>query len=247
VDKKGRWGRAANLLRCSDPRLEVAEMKRVVVVLVAMGLLAGALVAPADAKKKKKKPPPAATLVPGELKYFLHYPADGATPEGCTAATHMDLKDSPGDTGCSYTFQAAQEAFSAAGQELLAYSFPATEGTPFILDASRKLTGEITLRGTVSLNTNAEITLSGTVGGNSVTLAEGETAAGNGALSNSAQGQNLPGPAVTVPVDLDIDKALDKLEVTTLMLTVTIRGVHRGGIDYERTPSHIVLPIFQKS
>lgn len=219
-------------------------MKRTVVVLVAVGLLAGALIAPADAKKKKKKPPtPVVKLVPGELKYFLHYPDDGAG--GCTATTHMDLKDSP-DSGCSYTFQAAQEAFAASGQELLAYSYPATEGMPFVLDASRKLTGEITLRGTISYQAKAELVLSGVVGGADVVLAEGETAAGNGALSNSVQGQNLPGPAVTVPIDLELDKALDKQEVTALTLTVTIRGVHRGGVDYERTPSHVIVPMFTK-
>lgn len=217
-------------------------MKRAVVVLVALGLLAGALVAPADAKKKKKKTPPA-TMAPGELKYFLHYPDDGAG--GCTAATHMDLQDSP-DTGCSYTFQAAQEGFEAAGQDLLAYVYPATEGTPFILDASRKLTGEITFRGTVSYQTKAVISLTGTVNGADVTLAEGETAPGNGVASNTVQGQNLPGPAVTAPIELELDKALDKLEVTALTLTVTIRGVHRGGVDYERNPSHIIVPTFTK-
>lgn len=217
-------------------------MKRTVVVVVAIGLLAGALVAPADAKKKKKKPPvPAVTLVPGELKYFLHYPDDGAG--GCTATTMMDLKDSP-DTGCSYTFQAAQEAFIASGQEILTNVYPATEGTPFILDASRKLGGEITLRGTVSYDTYAEIVLSGTVGGAEVVLAQGESAPANGAASGSVEGQELPGPAVTVPLDLEIDKTLDKQEVTALTLSVTIRGVHRGGVDYERSPSHVIVPMF---
>lgn len=225
-------------------------MKRTVVTLVAVGLLAGSLAAPVEAKKKKKKKPPApvATLVPGELKYFPHYPDDGAG--GCTATQYMDLQDTP-DTTCSTTAQVAQEVLAATGQELVAYTYPATEGVPFILDASRKLTGEITLRGTVSVQAKAQLVLSGTVGGADAVIAEGETAAGNGAASNSATAPvgggpkvDLPGPAVTVPIELEIDKALDKLEVTALTLTITVRGVHRGHIDLDRNPTNIVVPIF---
>lgn len=221
-------------------------MKRAIVVLVALGLLAGALTAPVEAKKKKKNPgTPVVTLVPAELKYFPHYAPDGATPEGCTGAQSMDLKDTV-DTTCSNSSQAAQEVYAAAGQELISYTYPATEGTPFILDASRKLTGEITLRGTISVNAKAQIQLVGTVAGAEAVIAEGESATGNGAVSNSAQGVELPGPAVTVPIDIELDKALDKLEVTTLSLTITVRGVHRGHVDLDRNPTHIIVPIFKQ-
>ena len=217
-------------------------MRRTVVSMLVVALAAGALVAPAEAAKKKKKAP---ALVASELKYFLHWPSDGATPEGCTGATQMSLEDATGDTTCGYTFQAAQEVFAAAGQELLAYTYPAADGVPFVLDASRKLTGEIVLRGTVTADAYVQLNLSGTVDGAAATLVEGETTTANGALSNSAQGQQLPGPAAVLPVDLEIDSALDKKTVTDLVLTVTIRGIHRGGIDYEVTPSHIIIPSFK--
>lgn len=222
-------------------------MKRSIVILVALGLLAGALVAPADAKKKKKKPAPPVTLTPVELKFYPHHAPDGATPEGCTGAYFMDLKGDTVDTTCSNSTQVAQEVYAAAGQSLISYTYPATEGVPFVLDASRKLTGEVTLRGTVSVNAKAHLTLSGTVGGSDVVIAEGETTTGNGAASNSVQGVPLPGPAVTVPVELEIDKALDKAEVTGLTLVITVRGVHRGHIDLDRNPTHIVVPAFQKA
>ena len=221
-------------------------MKRSIVVLVALGLLAGALVAPADAKKKKKKPVRAVTLVPAELKFYPHHTPDGATPEGCTGAYFMDLKADTADTTCSNSAQVAQEVYAAAGDELISYSYPATEGVPFVLDASRKLTGEITLRGTVSVDAKAHLKLSGTIDGAEAVIAEGETGTGNGAASNSVQGNDLPGPAVTLPIELDIDKALDKKDVTGLMLVITVRGFHRGHVDLDRNPTHIVVPAFRK-
>lgn len=220
-------------------------MKRAVVVLVALGLLAGALVAPADAKKKKKKPAPPATLVPVELKFYPHHAPDGSTPEGCTGAYFMDLKADTVDTTCSNSTQVAQEAFAATGQELVSYTYAATEGVPFVLDGSRKLTGEITLRGTISVNAKAHLALSGTIDGASVVIAEGETGTGNGAASNTAQGVELPGPAVTLPIEIDVDKALDKKQVTGLSLVITVRGIHRGHVDLDRNPTYISVPAFQ--
>lgn len=207
-------------------------MKKTLIVALALGLLGGALVAPVEAKKKAK--------VPSELKYFLHWEADGATPEGCTKTTHMDLQDTPGDTTCSYTFQVAQEALGAAGQDLLRYSYPATEGVPFVLDASRHLTGEVVLRGAATKAT-VEIVLTGTVAGQTVTLAEGVTAEAVGAGTNNG----LPGQPAVASVDLEIDSAYDKAKVTALTLGVTVRGVHRGGIDYEITPSHVIVPTWK--
>lgn len=206
-------------------------MKKTLIVALSLGLLGGALVAPVEAKKKAK---------PSELKYFLHWEADGATPEGCTKTPHMDLKDTEGDSTCGYAFQVAQEALGAAGQDLLRYTYPATEGAPFVVDASRHLTGEIVLRGAVTKST-VEIVLTGIVGGQTVTLAEGTTAEAIGAATNNG----LPGQPAVALVDLEIDAAFDKAKVTGLTLGVTVRGVHRGGIDYEITPSHVVVPTWK--
>ncbi len=216
-------------------------MRRTLVTILVLGLVAGALALPADAKKKKKKQPP---LVASELKYFLHWEADGATPEGCTGPRYLSLEDKSGDTTCNFAFQPAQEVLAATGQNLLVYDYAARDGVPFVVDASRKITGQIVLRGTFTVQAYAELVLNATVGGAQKTLAEGRTPAGNGVASGPVQGQQLPGPAAMLPVELEIDKALDKLEVTALMLEVTVRGIHRGGIDYEVTPSHVIVPAF---
>jgi hypothetical protein len=212
-------------------------MKKTLTVALALGLVVGALVAPVEAKKKKAKPP---VLQPAELKYFLHWEADGSTPEGCTKTPHMDLKDTEGDTTCSFAFQIAQEAFAAAGQDLLRYSYPATEGVPFVLDASRHLTGQIALRGTVTKAT-VEVVLTGVVNGEMVTLAEGVTAEATGAGTNNG----LPGQPAIIPVDFEIAKGLDKAKVTGLTLGLTVRGVHRGWVDYEVTPTHVIVPAWK--
>jgi hypothetical protein len=224
-------------------------MKRTTVSILVLALAIGALVAPAaEAKKKKPKKPPVVAAVPAEQKYFLHWDDDGAG--GCTGTQNMSLDEHPGTT-CNSSTQPAQEVFAAAGQDLIVNLFPAVDGVPFTVDASRKMTGEIVLRGTITAQAYAQLTLTGVVDGAEVILAEGETAKANGAASNSvSQGapvnvrQDLPGPAAVLPVDVELDKAYDLKQVTGVTLTVTIRGMHRGGIDYDRTPSHIIIPTF---
>lgn len=214
-------------------------MKRSIVAILVLGLLAGSLATVAEAKKKPKKKP----LVAAEEKFFLHWDGDGATPPGCSENVYMNLQDTAGDPSCSDSTQVAQEAFAAAGEDLVTTVYPATEGVPLVLDATRKLTGQIALTGTVTANAKAQLELTGTVDGQSVTLASGETATGNGALSNNPSGLGqLPGPSAKLAVELPIDPAYNLKTVSGLTLTVTIRGVHRGGVDYERDPSNIVVP-----
>lgn len=219
-------------------------MKRSLVAIIVVGLLAGSLVGLAEAKKKPKPKKPVAA----EQKFFLHWDSDGATPEGCTGAVYMSLEDKTGDSTCSSTAQAAQEVFVAAGSEdeMVRYLFPAADGVPFTLDASRNLKGTMALRGTYTYDAYVELVLTGIVDGAVVKLAEGATGKGQGALSNSVMGLvQLPGPHAELPIDVAFDKAYDKKKVTKLDLQVTIRGHHRGGIDFELNPSHIVVPTWK--
>lgn len=159
----------------------------------------------------------------------------------------MNLADSEGDTTCSSFTQVGQEVLAGTGQDLIVYSYPATNGVPFLLDATRKFTGTIVLRGTITERAYAELSLAGNVGGTDMTIAEGETTAGSGRLSDNAQGVDLPGPPAILTFEIGIAPDLDFKVVTDLDLNVTVRGLHRGGIDHERTPSFIVVPglIFQ--
>jgi hypothetical protein len=220
-------------------------MKRSVVTLVVLGLLVGSLASVAEAKKKKPKPK---KLVAAEQKYFLHWDSDGATPPGCTGAVYMSLEDKSGDSTCSTTTQFAQEAFYATGSEdeIVRYLFPAADGLPLTLDATRNLKGSMVLRGTYTYDAYVELVLTGMVDGAAVKLAEGESGKGQGALSNSIQGTvQLPGPHAELPFDIAFDKAFDKKVVESLDLQVTIRGHHRGGLDYELNPSHIIVPTWK--
>jgi hypothetical protein len=220
-------------------------MRRSLVTILVLGLLAGSLATVAEAKKKKPKPK---KLVAAEQKFFLHWEGDGATPPGCSDLIYMSLEDKAGDSTCSTTTQFAQEAFFAAGldEEIVRILFPAADGVPFTLDATRKLTGAMVLRGTYTYDAYVEVLLTGEVDGQIVTLAEGTTGKGQGALSNSVQGTvQLPGPHAELPVDIAIDSAYDKKVVTKLDLQVTIRGHHRGGLDYELNPSHIIVPTWK--
>jgi hypothetical protein len=219
------------------------EMKRSIVTILVLGLLAGSLVSVAEAKKKKPKKK---SLVAAEQTFYLHWDSDGATPPGCAGAVYMSLEDKKGDSTCSTTTQFAQEALVAAGEEPISYLFPAADGVPFVLDASRNLKGAMVLRGTYTYDAFVHVVLSGEVDGSPVKLAEGDSAKGMGVASNSVQGMvQLPGPHAELPIDLAFDKAYDKKTVTKLNLQVIIRGHHRGGLDYELNPSHIIVPIWK--
>lgn len=220
-------------------------MRKAIVTALVLGLVAGTIALPAEAKKKKRKR--IVVMQPAESKFFLHWDPDGSVPqEGCTNVTYMDTEEKVGTT-CSDSTQVAQEVLIAAGQEPVTYSFPATGGIPLILDSSRKLTGEMVLRGTFTAEAYVELILTGSVGGTEVEIATGQTGVGNGAASNTVGGTvDLPGPAAALPFELDVNPAVNKLEATTLTLTATIRGVHRGGFDFHRTPSHLIIPTFIK-
>lgn len=205
-------------------------MKRVLAVALAIGVLAGALVAPAQAAKKKKKKKP----VPIELQFFLHWDDDGAG--GCDGMQHMNLEDTEGDTGCSYVFQPAQELFIATGaSEPLSYAWPASDGVPFVLDASKAVTGEFHMRGNAAFNASVDWTLSGMSGGSSVEIAAGSTDTYNGAASGTT------GPTL-LTIEADVDKKLHKKKFTSLQLTTTVRGVASAYVGLENPGSFIVVP-----
>jgi hypothetical protein len=212
-------------------------MRKAIITALVLGLLAGSMALPAEAKKKKKKKPPVVALAPTELKFFLHWDDDGAG--GCTGAQYMDLTDKEGDTGCSFTFQPAQEAFIASGaQDPLAYVWPATEGVPFTLDASRKIVIEWAMRANFAVNASVEVKIEGTAGGELKEIAAGQSSTFNAALT----GQTGP---VALKLELDPNADLDKLTFDTLQLTSTIRGVCSCYEGRENPGSFLVMPAFQ--
>lgn len=206
-------------------------MKRAIAVALSLGLLAGAFAMPAEAKKKKKK------AVPVETKFFMHWDDDGAG--GCEGMVHMSTEDTAGDTGCSYVFQPAQEIFIATGaSEPLSNAYPASDGVPLTLDASKKLTGEFAMRGNFAVEATVEWVLEGQTGDDFVEIASGTTEAFNSGPTA------VTGPVI-LTVEGDIDPKLDKKVFSSLNLTTTIRGVASAYVGREDPGSFISIPSFK--
>src|SRR3712207_2750966 len=116
-------------------------MKKLLVVGLAAGLVAGSMLPSQAAKKKKPKPVPAPVAV--DMKYFLR-------DENCDAENYLSLVDGP-DGGCWYYDTALYDAIAQAGllttDEMSQIWTTSSEGIPLTLDASKAITGEITTRG----------------------------------------------------------------------------------------------------
>ncbi len=199
-------------------------MRKAFVIVLVVGLLAGSLVGSADAKKRR--------LVPSELKFFLHWEQGS---DDCNGAIHMNLKDTPDPgSGCEFVFQPAQEVLVAAGQEKLSRDWPASAGPPFVLDASRPVTGEIALRGGAMAQAYVDILLTGSTRGRGTEIVNGITEKVNGAY---------PG-TVIAEFSLEPAKKLDKKVFTRLNLNTATRGVTAATwIELDNPPSFIVVPV----
>ncbi len=207
-------------------------MKRAIAVALALGLLAGAMVAPAEAGKKKKKK----KLVASEAKFFMHWDDDGAG--GCGGMVHMDLEDKedPG-SGCEFVAQPANEVLIMAGQEALTRDWPASAGLPLILDAGRPILGEISIRGAAGQGT-VDVVLTGSVGGESVEL--GTAKAPFQVVASGQTGAAIAKFEITPPAGLN-QKTLTSLNVNT-----TVRGVTVGTyIELDNPPSFVTIPSFK--
>ena len=206
-------------------------MKKILATALAGGLVLGALVAPAAAKKKKK--PKAPVPVASEVKYFLRWDGDGTTCD----AQYLSIEDAEdGGSGCESIGLPAQEVLIATGQGALTHEWPAQDGLPFVLDATRKITGEITMRGLVGANSKVEVVVSGEVDGEVKEIASGETQAQNFAVTGQT------GPQV-LKFEIAPDAALNGKTVQSLLLTTTTRGVNvLTYFDLENPPSFMTVP-----
>jgi hypothetical protein len=206
-------------------------MKKTFAVMMALGLLAGALIAPADAARKKKKKVPS---VAAEAKFFMHWDDDGAG--GCAGMVHMDLEDKPDPgSGCEFVAQPANEVLIATGQGL-SRDWPASAGLPLVLDASRKIVGEISIRGAAGRGT-VDVVLSGTVGDESVEL--GTASAPFQVVASGQTG------AAIASFEIQPDAALNMKSLTSLNLNTMVRGVTAATyIDLDNPPSFVTIPSF---
>ncbi len=120
-------------------------MRRLLALALVGGLVFGSFGAAEAAKKKKKKPPqpPAPTVVSVEQKMFLRG-------NSCSGENRDWLSTTDADEAleCWYTGAGLpNELLVASGQrtrEAVSREWEAQDGIPFVLDATKPLTGEIT-------------------------------------------------------------------------------------------------------
>ncbi len=135
----------------SAPKEGMWKMKKTLIAGLILGLVAGSLYAPAAAgKKKKKKKPPA--LVQVDQKMFL-----GAAGACGTVERSLSITDGQ-DLECWYVragliYDAGEGQPAPAGAEPWA-EWPAADGVPLLLDATKHITGEISTGGVCGLLTN---------------------------------------------------------------------------------------------
>ena len=200
------------------------------ITLALVALLAFSLVGPAAAKKKKPKPAPAP--VPVELQFFMRRDdcgtADADNP-------HLSLTDAE-DADCGYTTTPANEVLSQFGvRETISY--PAADGLPLTIDATRKVTGSISLRNFNSAGAGAvdvDLALVGTVAGEDKILGEFTT-------SYVA----LPATVEEIPYEMEIDPALNGVVVEGLRLDYFPHGVMvgiAGMIEHDDPVSYVKVP-----
>lgn len=206
-------------------------MRKAISVALALGLLVGAFIGPAEAGKKKKK-----KLVPSEAQFFMHWDDDGAG--GCDGMVHMDLEDKedPG-SGCEFIAQPANELLIATGQEALSRDWPASAGLPLILDASRPIVGEISIRGLAGKG-SVDVVLTGSVDGESVEL--GTASAPFEVVASGQTG------AAIAKFEITPDEGLNQKTLESLNLNTTVRGVTVATyIELDNPPSFVTVPSFK--
>lgn len=222
-------------------------MKKLVMVGLVAGLLAGSLVAPAEAKKKKPKPAAPASV---DLKFFLRQDSDAC------GESHEFLSLTDGtDLSCAYTGGGAMyEAYHQANTNsdgAVEENVPASpsgkvvwtteDGVPFVLDGSKHITGEIVLHAwdlngakPAAGQATFDVSLAGEVDGEMKelgTVSETFTALPDGA-------QHTVKIDWTAPADL-VGKTITSLTVTT---------IQRGGavgphvIELDAPAAYITVP-----
>jgi hypothetical protein len=196
--------------------------RKLLVLGLVAGLVVGSLGAPVEAKKKKKK-----KLVPTPVSYYIQHIPEPV----CSEETSYWLSVTPGeDNGAcgNLGYGAFAEAAIQAGEgDFLTapYIFSARDGVPFVLDATKPLTGTITVK--------------------SATRIQGQSVAPMGVgqatlevlVTATSQGETVELGATTVeylvtpgsqpaPVEFEIalDEGLNKASFTSLELSLRNRG-----------------------
>ncbi len=230
-------------------------MRKPLIALVAIGLVAGAIAAPAQAKKKKPKKPPVTAAVQADQKYYLvNVNEDGCASEGMLLM--LGQVDVSG--GCGSLFAGPVNTALVTGTQGIctpgtaaqgpicgAITHTAGEGLPVTLDATKKITGTIFISSYRGASQNPgglaagaatfHMRLVGTVNGEEKELG---TVTANYTVTPDKQ-------VYEVPFEIAIDTALDKRELSGLAMDLWNTGPAAVHGFYETNTSNIVLPIWK--
>lgn len=229
-------------------------MRKPLIALVAIGLVAGAIAAPAQAKKKKPKPKPAAPVQADQKYYLVNMNEGDCASEGMLLM--LDQVDVGG--GCGSLFAGPVNTALITGTQGIctpdtpvqgpicgAITHTAGEGLPVTLDATKKITGTIFVSSYTGVSQNPaglaagaatfHMRLVGTVDGEEKELG-----------TFSADYTVTPDKQLyEVPFEIAIEGALDKAELSTLAVDLWNTGPAAVHGFYETNTSNIVLPIWK--
>lgn len=139
-------------------------------------------------------------------------------------------------SSCAFIFQAANEALILAGDPGLSVTYP-SENFAFTLDASRPITGTISLNGGFGQGTT-EVKVSGlTATGQEVVL------------GTDTETYTVTGAATNVSWSVQPPTSEDKKDFASLSLNVRVRGVNalHGAIDHRNGASNLVIGVWNSS
>ena len=161
--------------------------------------IAGSIAGPVEAKKKPR---------PKAVTYFLNWAGD------CAGGGYLSLKSVPNEgTSCALFFNTQSESLS----------FPATEGLPLLLDATKPITLDFDLTNVVQATAEYEAVLTSSIKGDRETIATATQTVTAQALGSTA-----------VHFDLEPDAALNRARMNDLNLTINLKsGVSYSTLDVQ--------------
>lgn len=175
--------------------------RKLIVLAILSALIAGATVMPVAAAKKKKQPKPIA------VTYHLNWFGD------CEGGGYLSAEAVPNPDNCALFFPGIVDT----------YSFPASEGSAFSLDATQPITVDFDLSSAASAATEYEVVVTATIAGE-----EKQIASGTQMVLAAAYG------ITPVHYELEPDAAFDKATVATLTATVSwVSGMTYSKIDLD--------------
>lgn len=233
-------------------------MKKPLIAMLAVGLVAASLAAPAQAAKKKKpkpKPKPSVSApVQMDQKYYLVNssggcgadayllmlaPSEEATDCGSTTAGAVNtvLVESGAGGGAPCTPEIPSEGALCGN-----ITYNAGEGLPLTLDATKKITGAIF----VQSYTSSPVAVVG--GAPTLNITVGATVNGEEKVLGTFSQDYTTSPTqgtYEVPFEITVDPALDKGEVTTFSLDLYSTGASALHGFYEVNTSNVVIPTWK--